>query len=129
MSAIYVLDTHTLVWILEGNPKLSERAKQCVLHGAAQLVIPAIALAEACAMIQKQRTAITIPELTSALDADARFVVLALDKAIVLESQAFISLSEMHDRLIVASTKHVPGATLITCDEEIRTVAGLTTIW
>lgn len=43
----YVIDTHALIWFLEGNPRLSINAKAILSHPDSQLIIPATTLAEA----------------------------------------------------------------------------------
>ena len=43
----YVLDTHALIWFLEGNLKLGANAKGILCDPNSQLVIPATTLAEA----------------------------------------------------------------------------------
>ena len=43
----YVIDTHALIWFLEGNSRLGENAKNVLTDPSSQLVLPAIALAEA----------------------------------------------------------------------------------
>ena len=47
MADKYVLDTHALIWYLEGNPKLSSRAKGIIDDPDNSLILPIIALAEA----------------------------------------------------------------------------------
>jgi len=43
---IYVADTHTLVWFLEGSTRLSVTARETLISVEAEIVIPAIVLAE-----------------------------------------------------------------------------------
>jgi PIN domain nuclease of toxin-antitoxin system len=43
---IYVTDTHPLVWLLEGGPRLSKTARDAFGDAEAQIVIPAIVLVE-----------------------------------------------------------------------------------
>lgn len=47
MALKYVLDTHPLVWYLEGNPRLSPQAKAVIDDQDNDLILPVIALAEA----------------------------------------------------------------------------------
>ena len=69
----YVLDTHTLVWYLEGSPRLSTRAKAIVDDLSSQLVVPIIALAEAAFLVERGRIAITsVPNLLNDVQADPR---------------------------------------------------------
>jgi PIN domain nuclease of toxin-antitoxin system len=42
-----VVDTHALIWFLEGNPRLGAAAKTVLMDPDSELILPAIALAEA----------------------------------------------------------------------------------
>jgi PIN domain nuclease of toxin-antitoxin system len=42
----YVTDTHPLVWFLDASPRLSQTARDALREPTAQVVIPAIVLAE-----------------------------------------------------------------------------------
>lgn len=127
MTAVFALDTHAFVWFLEGNPKLSKRAINCIVQADAQLLISVIAIAEILFMIDKNRTTITSAELQNAIDLESRLTVQHLDKNIVFAAQKYARL-EIHDRLIIASAESV-GAQLITADRAIRESASLATIW
>ncbi|BBD68137.1 PilT protein domain protein [Nostoc commune NIES-4072] len=54
----YVIDTHALIWFLEGNPRLGANAKTILSNPDSQLVIPATTLAEAVWIVQRGRTSI-----------------------------------------------------------------------
>ncbi len=66
----YVLDTHALIWFLEGNFRLGENARKIISDPNSQLILPAIVLAEAatkmchlnlknqCKIMFRQRTII-----------------------------------------------------------------------
>jgi PIN domain nuclease of toxin-antitoxin system len=45
MAHRYVLDTHALVWHLEGNPRPGPEAKKVIDDPLSSLVLPIIALA------------------------------------------------------------------------------------
>ncbi|MGH9761080.1 MAG: type II toxin-antitoxin system VapC family toxin, partial [Blastocatellia bacterium] len=61
MGIKYVLDAHPLIWYLEGNPRLSSTARSLIDEPSSDLVLPAIALAEALHVVSKGRTAIPNP--------------------------------------------------------------------
>jgi PIN domain nuclease of toxin-antitoxin system len=42
----YILDTHALIWFLEGNARLSPIVKAILSDASSELILPAIALAE-----------------------------------------------------------------------------------
>ncbi len=48
MATKNIVDTHALVWYLEGNPGLGSNAKSVLDEPTSELIVPIIALAEAC---------------------------------------------------------------------------------
>ncbi|NJK66777.1 MAG: type II toxin-antitoxin system VapC family toxin [Microcoleus sp. CSU_2_2] len=46
MPMKYVIDTHALIWFLEGNQRLGTQAQAILSNVTSQLVLPAIALSE-----------------------------------------------------------------------------------
>ncbi|MEW5987026.1 MAG: PIN domain-containing protein [Chloroflexota bacterium] len=65
MAHKYILDTHALIWYLEGSPKLSAKARSIMDDPSGQLVLPLIALAEAAWIVEHGRS--SIPSITSLL--------------------------------------------------------------
>ena len=53
MALKYVLDTHPLVWYLEGNPRLSSQAKTVIDDPSSDLVLPVNGLAEAAFIVER----------------------------------------------------------------------------
>lgn len=82
METVYVVDTHALVWHLQGDAKLGAAAKTVLNDPASILVLPIIALAEACWIIEAGRTSIpSVEELLKVVDADTRVTITPLDRA------------------------------------------------
>jgi PIN domain nuclease of toxin-antitoxin system len=52
----YILDTHALIWFLEGNSRLSVRVQTILSDPSSELVLPAIALAEAVWIVSRGKT-------------------------------------------------------------------------
>jgi PIN domain nuclease of toxin-antitoxin system len=44
----HVVGAHALIWMLEGNPRLGANARAVFTDPASRLLVPVIALAEAC---------------------------------------------------------------------------------
>jgi PIN domain nuclease of toxin-antitoxin system len=65
MANKYILDTHALIWYLEGNPNLGRQAKATMSAADSEMVLPLIALAEAAYLIEKGR--ISIPTVSDLL--------------------------------------------------------------
>jgi len=127
-----VVDTHGLVWFLEGNARLGANAKAILDTTEDTLVLPATVIAEACWMIQRGKTSIPSTEaLFTAIDVDARFQIVPLDRATIEKSNSLTSIPEMHDRQIVAAALLLIEAgetvSLITQDG-IITASGLVSI-
>ena len=108
MANEYVLDTHALVWFLEGNPPLGVNARAVMLDPAITLYLPIIALAEACWTVDRGKTSIpSVASLLADVDADPRIVLVPLDRGILDMSLSLTSINEMHDRQITASALHL----------------------
>lgn len=130
----YVIDTHALIWFLEGNPRLGAQAKQILLTPNNELVLSAIALAEAVWIVGKGKTSIpTAQALLDEVNQDARVVVYPLDKAIIEVTLTLPTILEMHDRQIVATAKHLESqgemVSLLTCDQNITSSNLVTIVW
>ena len=78
-----VVDTHGLVWFLEGNARLGPHAKTVLDTTDETLVLPATVIAEACWMIQRGKTSIpSIAAFFTAIDTDTRFQIVPLDRIV-----------------------------------------------
>lgn len=134
MATIYVVDTHALIWHLQGDAKLGATAKAILDDPASVLVLPMIALAEACWIVEAGRTAIpSVNELLAAVDADSRVSVVPLDRAVLDETLPLSVITEMHDRQIVATVLllQLRGATvaLLTKDGNIKSSNLVPVVW
>jgi PIN domain nuclease of toxin-antitoxin system len=108
MSFRHIVDAHALIWYLESNIKLGGAAKAVLDDAASDLVLPIIALAEAVYVVSKGKTLIPdAPTLLDRVERDPRFEVYPLTYEILQVSLGATSVSEMHDRLIVASALHI----------------------
>lgn len=128
----YVVDTHALIWFLEGNPRIGADAKIILSEPTSQLVVPAIVLAEAAWIVERGRTSIpSAMDLLSAVEADARVVIYPLNETVVKQSVSVSTIGEMHDRQIVATALVLASqnemVALLTCDRNI-TASGLVKI-
>ena len=128
----YIVDTHALIWFLEGNSRLGLNAKIILSDPDSQLILPAIALAEAAWIIERGRTSIpSSKDLFRILKGDPRIVIYPLDEDVIEQSALLSEIGEMHDRQIVATALLVQHqketVTLLTCDQNI-TASGLITV-
>jgi PIN domain nuclease of toxin-antitoxin system len=134
MAHKYVLDTHALVWHLEGNPRLGPQAKKVIDDPLSSLVLPIIALAEAAYIVEHGRTAIPrVSDLLGSVFADLRIAIYPMTWEVFQESLNATVLPEMHDRLIVGSALYLQSLgdtiTLLTKDASIIASGLVTTLW
>ena len=59
----YVVDTHALVWFLEGSPRLGMAAQKALSDTAARVVVPTIVLAEIKFLYARDRIATDLPHV------------------------------------------------------------------
>ena len=130
----YVLDTHALIWFLEGNPRLSTDARAVIAEPMSELVLPAIALAESAWIVSRGKTSIpSVEALLNVVRHDPRIVIYPLDQAVVEHTIKLSVIDEMHDRQIVATALIIQGrgekVALLTCDLNITATNLITIIW
>ncbi|NGX15998.1 type II toxin-antitoxin system VapC family toxin [Wenzhouxiangella sp. XN24] len=131
-----VLDTHVLLWWLNGDSSLSSRARNAIRreqtgeHGS--ILVSAISAWEIAMLVQKERLALTM-DVADWLDVAAateglRFV--PLDSDLLLQSTRLPGAfhSDPADRMIVALARHLNVA-LVTSDQQIRSYKHVRTIW
>ena len=134
MATKHVVDTHALVWHLEDNPRLGSSAKVVLSDPGSELVLPIIALAEACWMVEHGKSMIpTVQDLLAAVDADPRVEIVPLNRAILDRSLGLTGIDEMHDRYIVASALVLQdkgaAAVVLTRDQVIQASGLVPVIW
>ena len=134
MASRFVLDTHALVWYLEGSARLSSAAKAVMDDPASEMILPAIALAEAVHIVDKGRTSISnSPDLLRDVVTEQRIRIQPLTLEIIQESLGAGVVKEMHDRLIVATALHEQKlghqVSLVTKDTNIVSSGLVSTVW
>ncbi|HET7035131.1 MAG TPA: type II toxin-antitoxin system VapC family toxin [Thermomicrobiaceae bacterium] len=129
-----VADTHTVIWYLYDDPRLSTTARTAIESAAAdghQVGCSAITLAEIVYLVEKGRIhPAAFSRLMSALDLPGAVLrELPLDRTVAsaLPTIDRERVPDLPDRMI-AATARLYDVPLITRDRQIRT-AGLQTIW
>jgi PIN domain nuclease of toxin-antitoxin system len=128
---IYVLDTHSIAWFVENDPRLSQAAKSVLLMPAAEFVIPTMVLIEVRHLHSKNR-------IKAALADVYREFINARNCHIHPIDEDLISLVptglDIHDSIIVATAifhrdKLQQPVTLITKDGKITQSGLIQTLW
>ena len=119
---LYVTDSHSLIWYLLDSPKLSFNASEVfktVEQGEANLLIPAIVIAEIIYIVQSGKVQADLDNLLLKIQESGNFHIypLGLDVLICLKEQT--EISEMHDRFIVCEAL-IHKTKLITKDKDIK---------
>ena len=134
MATKYVVDAHALVWYLEDNPRLGKNAKVVLGDRASELVLPIVALAEACWVVEKGRSKIpSVTQLVADVEGDSRIAIVPIDKATLVHSLQLTQLEEMHDRWIVATAVRMVQSgvdlAILTKDENIHNSGFVRIVW
>jgi PIN domain nuclease of toxin-antitoxin system len=130
----YILDTHALIWFLEGNSRLGLTAKEILSDSSSELVLPAIALAEAVWIVSRGKTSIpSVDALLKVVKQDKRVAIYSLDSEVIEKSVSLISINEMHDRQIVSTALVVEEqgnqVALLSCDQNICAANLVRIVW
>ncbi len=124
----YVTDTHALVGYTVGTlPARVDKVFQDVESGESTAFIPTIVLAECLYLVENKKIDIDFNELLNRIQTSRNFVPTSFNLQ-VLRLLPEIRLSELHDRIIVATSK-ILNAKLITKDKLIRESGIVETIW
>ena len=131
-SPSYVTDTHPFLWYATGNlTKLGSNARAAFDRaeaGETVFVVPSIVLAETMYIAEKGRASVKLETLFEKLKTATNYRVYPLDLAIVAEASGLKKLTEIHDRIIVATARYL-DLELISQDREIRESSYATTLW
>jgi len=128
------VDAHALIWYLENNPRLGPDARRALDDSESKLYVPAIALAEACWIAEHGRSRIpSVQALLADMDADARVIVVPLDRRVLDVAATLTAIGEMHDRQIVATVLQLADTRLsvavLTRDENITASGLVEVVW
>ena len=134
MATKHVLDTHALVWYLEGNPRLGSQAKSIIDQASSELVLPMIALAEAAFIVEIGRTSIPrVDDLIASVLAEPRLHIYPLDWNVFELTLKTTVIPEMHDRQIVATALYLESVghtvNVLSKDATITTSGLVQVIW
>lgn len=95
-----VIDTHTLVWFLSNDEKLSKKAERTISNSSTILIIPTIVLVEARYLFEKHRIKISIEHILKVVEKDKRCRVFPLDIEVIEYIPEGLNI---HDGIIVGT--------------------------
>ena len=129
-----VADTHTALWYLLKNPRLSATARQFMDDAAAaghDIVLSPISLAEIVYLVEKNRLpASAYHELKNAL-ADPEYVIeeapFTVEIVDAMRQVPRTDVPDMPDRIVAATGVYL-GVPVISCDGRIRS-SNVHTVW
>ena len=134
MSAAAVADTHTILWYLFGDDRLSVQAKQFIDDAAAarrSVEISPISLAEIVYLVEKGRIpASALEDVSAALEDPShvfREAPFTKDDMNAMRKVAREEVPDMPDRIVSATAIYL-GVPLISRDGKIR-ASNVRTIW
>lgn len=124
----YVSDTHAWVfYLLDKLPKKANDVFLSVEKGRGFMFVPTIVLAECIHLIEGGKISLDYKQLLNKFEVSANFIPVSLNFDIIRQLPE-IKLTELHDRIIVATAK-ILNAKLISRDEEIVRSGLIETIW
>ena len=133
MSSV-VVDTHTILWFLAADPRLSLVARQAMENAAGggdPILLPTICIVEATYLVEKNRIPsqdlAQLVQLVGSPSSAVQPVLLTVEIAVALREISRKSVPDMPDR-IIAATALALGLPLVTRDGKIR-ASGIETIW
>ena len=131
-----VLDTHVLLWWLNGDSSVSSRARGAI-QGEQQdedglILVSAISAWEIAMLVQKERLTLTmdVEDWLGVAAEIERLRFVPLDTELLVQSTRLPGTfhSDPADRMIVALARHL-NVPLVTSDQKIRAYKHVRTLW
>jgi predicted nucleic acid-binding protein len=126
----YVADTVVIVRYFSKKGKIPSRALRILREadeGKHTIAISVMSLIEILYLSERRRIPIDLEKLSAELAEQSNYRVIDLDPGIVNTASSIHGL-ELHDRMIVATAKHL-GLAMLTSDQGIKEKAGIEVIW
>jgi PIN domain nuclease of toxin-antitoxin system len=123
----YVTDTHSLIWHMTDNPKLSKNARKILSEE--YIVIPCIIFFELLYLLEKKKIPVDFDSFLIMVSSSKNYKIEPICLPIIKKSRTIPKeiVTDPWDRLIAATSLHLK-VPLITRDESLRKI-GLEVIW
>jgi PIN domain nuclease of toxin-antitoxin system len=127
----YITDTHPLVWLIEGNARLSSAALSVLSDAGIQVIVPTLVLAEISFLYHRGRIPVDLDTTLAHIRGAGNCVLHPLDEQVASLLPAGL---DIHDGIIVATAlmhrDHLgQQVSLITRDAAITASGLIPTVW
>ena len=124
-ESAFVLDTHSFVWFLEADKKLSENAKQCMSNSQNTIYIPILVLVEIDHLFKKGRIKYNSEDILSNISDFKNWIVVDFTRELL----AYIPYElDIHDGIICSFAVKNKIA-VISKDSKMHKCKEVDTIW
>ena len=127
----FVVDTHSFLWYLSEDPRIGKKAKskfELAEKGDAIIAVPTIVLSESLHILEKKKYTLKFKDIVGRLERGWNYIPIPLDLNIIKKIETLRKLSDLHDRIIVASAI-LMDAELITRDRDIKKSGYVKVVW
>lgn len=127
----YLADTVAIVRHLRRHPALGQQAARIFDEadlGQHRIFLSPITLMEDLYLAEANRIDVALPELILRINNSTNHSIIPIDSAVVLTAISVDDVPELHDRILVATAKHL-GVPILTGDKAIVGSQHASTIW
>src|SRR3990172_7063514 len=104
----FLTDTHALLWHVTNSPKISQKTRdifnKCE-RGECIIFIPSIVIAECLSIFDKKKIAFDFKTLFNRITKSENYIIIPLDYIVLLKMAETKEVSELHDKIIVATVQ------------------------
>lgn len=127
----FLADTHALIWHFTNSPKISRKVKSIFDRcekGSCIIFIPTIVIAECLSIFDRKKVNFDFKILFEKIRKSENYIIIPLDHRILLQMMETKEVSELHDKIIVATAKLL-DTPLITKDAVLADLKTIATVW
>ncbi len=127
----FLADTHALLWHFTNSSQISSKAKDLFDRcekGECIIFIPSIVIAECLSIFDRKKVSFNFKALFDRIRRSENYVMIPLDHRILLQMTETKEVSELHDKIIVATAKLL-DLPLITQDARLLRLKTIAVIW
>ena len=111
-----IVDTHTLIWFIEKDPRLGNKANDILEDSSSVLIIPVIVLCEFYYYLRKKMKSGLYQNIEEKLKADPRTLIVPITADLVSKIPEKL---EMHDGLIAALQTTLNNSVILSKDSQL----------